>query len=334
MQTVLERPETPDRCELQHKVFTTLGDVRFRRSSTDGETMIALRLGDKEAQLPIESLRREFSIGKDTADGRMLDLIGSALDYVSSLQPGDRLPPEVCSGLASWAPGSKHIRMAGTRLRLDLVSWGDPKSARASVARDEATLLFMSDDPTLYSDVHLVSIAVADRLGLADGQQVVALLDECAQELAYIEALRERLLGRVAALCRRVGLIQRDGKRPGMSFDTLSQVHRLLMIATKQMVGRFDEVDAQTGEIGSLLRNMDNQRVFIRANRDWLYRCLRTWEPILDRWSRLADDGGDEMGPVLSASYQFLAPRYMPSTAWHGTREKRGTGPVPSPMRW
>ena len=121
MHIPLPCPELPDRCELQHQVFTSFGDVRFRRSTTDGVAMMALRLGEREAQLPLDALRREFSIGRETADGRMLDLIGSALDYVAFLQPGDRLPAEIRTGEASWKPSPSHLRLATTRLQLDFL---------------------------------------------------------------------------------------------------------------------------------------------------------------------------------------------------------------------
>ena len=331
---MLSCPELPGRCELQHKVFSTLGDVRFRRSSTDGVPMMALTLGDREAHVPLDSLRREFCIDKDSADGRMLDLIGSALDFVSSLQPGDQLPPEVRTGEASWQPSPNHIRRAATRLRLDLVTWMTPASRWSKADRDELTLLRLADDPALRAEVNAVSIPVAGQLGLKDGADVIRLLEELSQEMAYIEALRERLLGRVAGLCRRVGRLIRDRQRPIGSFDTLSQVHRLASVALKQIVSRFEDVDAQTGEIASLLRNVDNQRSFIRTNRDWLYRTQRAWEPVLDRWNRAADLPPEEMGAMFTATYQFLAQRCMPATAWHRPRQQRRSGTASLSMAW
>ena len=334
MRDMLPCPELPARCEFQHKVFTTLGDVRFRRSSTDGVPMMALMLGDREAQLPLASLRREFCIDKDSADGRMLDLIGSALDFVSSLQPGDQLPAEIRTGEASWQPSPNHMRLAATRLRLGLVAWMSPASRWAKTAQDELTLLRLADDPSLREEVHAVSIAVAGQLGLRDGADVIRLVEELSQELAYIEALRERLLGRVAGLCRRVGRLLHDRKRAPGSFDTLSQVQRLISVACKQIVSRFEDVDAQTGEVGSLLRNVDNQRSFIRSNRDWLYRTQRAWEPVLDRWSRVAEIPAEEMGALLGVTYQFLAQRCMPATAWQRPRQQRRDSTAPARMAW
>ena len=57
--------------------------------------------------------------------------------------------------------------------------------------------------------------------------------------------------------------------------ETLTQVRRLTNAALKQIGHRFEELDAQTGEVMAALRNTDSQRTFIRSNRDWLYRAQR-----------------------------------------------------------
>ncbi len=331
---MLHSPKMPDCCELEHKVFSTLGEVSFRRSSTDGVAMMALRLGEREATLPLDSLRREFAIGKDSADGRMLDLIGSALDYVACVQPGDRLPPELRTGEASWQPSPTHNRLAATRLRLDLVAWMAPGGRWAKAGRDDATLLRLADDPALREEVHAVACAVAGQLALPDGGEVVRRMDEVSWELAYIEALRERLMARVVQLHRRLARLLQDRKRPGLPFDTLSQVHRLATVAAKQIADRFEHVDAQTGEIGSLLRNVENQRRFIRSNRDWLYRTQRAWEPVLESWCRTAEIPAAELGTLLASTYRFLAQRFLPGTPWQRPRQQRGRALPTHHMAW
>jgi hypothetical protein len=66
----------------------------------------------------------------------------------------------------------------------------------------------------------------------------------------------------------------------------------------------------------SALRNADSQRVFIRSNRDWLYRAQRAWQALLAEWD-VAGIGFDEgIFLLLNRSYHFLAPRFMPVTEW------------------
>ena len=102
----------------------------------------------------------------------------------------------------------------------------------------------------------------------------------------------------------------------GSHFETLTQVRRLTAAALQQIGHRFDELDAQTGEVMAALRNADSQRTFIRSNRDWLYRAQRAWESLLAEWD-VAGIGFDEgILQLLNRSYQFLAPRFMPVTEW------------------
>ena len=70
-----------------------------------------------------------------------------------------------------------------------------------------------------------------------------------------------------------------------MPIETLTQVRRLAPRRCADQP-RFEELDAQTGEVMAALRNVDSQRAFIRSNRDWLYRSQRAWEPILGEWER------------------------------------------------
>ena len=303
------------RLELQHRVFSTLGDVRFRRSDTDGTPVLAMTLGEREAQIPLDALQREVGIASDSPDGRMLELIAAALDHVPSLQPGDRLPSEVLSGRASWRPSPDHLRLAGVRLRLNLVAWLSPKSHWAKAKRDGPTLLRLADDPALSREVQAAALAAARLLGLGDAAQLLGLLTELSEEMSYIEALRERLLARVEALCRQVSELQGTRKHGGTLGDTLSQVHRLARLAFHDLRVRFDDVDAITSAFDTLARNLDGLRSFIRNTRDYLYRNQRAWEPLLRRGDAAA---GVSVSGLLTATYQFLAQRSMPTTAWQG----------------
>lgn len=87
---------------------------------------------------------------------------------------------------------------------------------------------------------------------------------------------------------------------------------------------------AQTGEVMSALRNMESQQAFIRSNRDQLYRSQRAWQPVLDGWAAASDAEGIEVPwDLVSRSYQFLAPRYMPATTWSAPgAPRRGRAPA------
>src|SRR4051794_6220071 len=72
-----------DRCALSHRVFTSFGDPLFRRAETDAAPVMVVKLGDRQAAIPLRSLQREFGIPDESDDGRMLGLIAQSLDFVA-----------------------------------------------------------------------------------------------------------------------------------------------------------------------------------------------------------------------------------------------------------
>lgn len=300
----------PETCQLQHPIFRMLGPVSFRRASTDGTPVMVVSLGEREAVMPLRALQREFGIADESPDGRMLGQVAEGLDYVCGIAPGDRLPSEVLSGRASWEPGPEHRSLALSLVRLRLLAWLDPGAASGEgdpIARLES-------DPTMRHSVQLAFERAAIELDLPDRQAVIARVEELAGELAYIEALRDRLLLPVQAMLARIEALALTCRGDSHRQESTGRVQRLAEIALARFQERFDEVAAQTGEVISALRNMESQQAFIRANRDQLYRAQRAWQPILDGWAAAVADPAP--WELVARTYQFLAPRYMPATAW------------------
>ena len=321
----------PTLCRLDHAVFTKLGRVTFRRAETDGTPMLMVNFGEREVGIPLSSLKHAFGISDASDDGRMLGLIAESLDFVTSLQIGDPLPDEVITGAASWQPTAAHRLAAATRLRLQLLGWLDPEAARANVRAGDIGVR-IETDPVLKAKVQAAFREAAVALEVADSDAVVALVERLSEELAYIEALRDRLLARVLELGGRLagigrGFNRKDAKRR----ETLTQVQRLMLRATGEFSARFKEIDAQTGEVIATLRNADSQTAFIRSNRDVLYRNLRAWEPLLERWAEAASDFEADVWPLMTDTYQFLARRYLPVSEWPNFNSLRQGG-VRKPM--
>ena len=305
-----------DRCSLQHRVFTLFGDPLFRRSETDGTPVMVVRLGDREAAIPLRSLQREFGIPDDSDDGRMLGLIAQSLDFVTGLHLGEALPAEVLSGAASWEPEPVHLEIAKARLQWQLVAWLNSGTGADAPHLDADTLLQVADDPARKQLVQEAFAKAATALGLPSREAVIELVEQLAQELAYIEALRDRLLRRVNGMADKLNRMAQAYHGDGSHLETLTQVRRLTGIALKQIGHRFEELDAQTGEVMAALRNADSQRTFIRSNRDWLYRTQRAWQSLLASWDGAGMGFDEGILLLLNRSYQFLAPRFMPVTEW------------------
>jgi len=324
----------PDRCLLKHQVFTMLGAVSFRRSRADGMPVMVVAMGDKEALLPLRALQREFGIDDDSPDGRMLGLIAESLDYVCGLSMGDMLPTEVLTGKASWEPTAQHRKLAFSIVRLQVLAWIDPDAADPAKGDPIERL---ETDAMLRQQVQRAFERAAQELGLADSNAVVALVEELAGELAYIEALRDRLLRPVQVIVARLERLVTAYRGDSQRQETVTRVHRLALSARVQFQERFDEVAAQTGEVMSALRNIESQQAFIRSNRDQLYRSQRSWQSTLDAWT--AGDAQTEEVPweLMARTYQFLAPRYMPVTEWAATtsgRSPRGAAKQIQAMAW
>ncbi len=305
----------PTSCVLEHRAFSSFGPVSFRRSPTDQAPVMVVQLGDREAMVPLRALQRELGIEDDSGDGRMLALIVEALDFVSSLAPGDKLPSEVLTGQASWQPDAVHLRLAAARIRMQLAAWLGGEAEATALAEPQA-MMTLAEDPTHRQKVQQAFARAAEELGLPDSSEVVALVEDLARELGYIEALRDRLLRRVQEVCVRLELLFKGWRGDSSHLETLTQVRRLSALALRQISSRFDELDAQTGEVVSALRNAESQRVFIRSNRDWLYRSLLSWQPILTEWATPPLQLDETAWSLLARTYKFLAPRYMPVTEW------------------
>lgn len=305
-----------EHCTLNHQVFSTLANPLFRRAEADGTPVMVVMLGEREAAIPLRSLQREFAIPDESDDGHMLALIAQSLDFVACLRIGDPLPAEVLSGEASWEPDELHLQIANARLQWQLVVWLNSGTGGDTPNLDADSLLQVADDPSRKQQVQQAFAKAAETLGLATREDVIRLVEEIARELAYIEALRDRLLRRVKSMADKLNHMAQAYRGDGSHLETLTQVRRLTTTALKQISHRFEELDAQTGEVMSTLRNADSQRTFIRSNRDWLYRSQRAWQTLLAEWD-VAGIGFDEgMMLLLNRSYQFLAPRFMPVTEW------------------
>ena len=329
-------PDLPDVCVLEHSAFHYFADVLFRRDETNETPVMVIPLGERIAAVPLRALQRELGIADDSPDGRMLGLIAQSLDFVAGVQIGDPLPTEVLDGRASWTPGAIHRGVAAARLRLQLAAWLRPEAAGGTTA-DIDTVRRLDEDPAMRQHINDAMEQAARDLGLTERGDVVGLLETLADELSYIEALREGLLNRVRELVAEVERIARAGRIVHKRLEIITQVRRLSNTALRQIAKRFDELDAQSREVLTALRNIDSQRSLIRSSRDGLYRLSRAWEPILRGWEASGELSGPALWRLIDRTYHFLAPRYMPVQEWQafvaGHRRARPQ-PLGSVMTW
>ena len=326
--------DIPTHCQLTHRMFALFEQPHFRRTDADATPVMVVQMGEKEAVMPLRAIQRELGIADESADGQMLALIAEALDFVPALRLGDPFPREVLTGDASWEPDPKHVARALTRLRLQLVAWLHGPAGEETIVIDNDSLAHADEDPVLRQQIQEAFQRAADELGYPSKDAVIAQLESLAGELAYIEALRDRLLDGVRALTQRIEQLVHAPQPDAGQRGLLERVRHLGNEAFQQLNHRFEQQDAQTGEVMAMLRHLDSHRGFIRSNRDWLYRCHMAWEPTLAAWATEAKSPSPDMRPLLLRTYQFLAPRFMPVTEWLKTNKPVKKADIGVRMSW
>lgn len=319
----------------EHKFFASFEDLYFRLTDT-GEAVAVLKLASNEAVLGFDGIRREFSLTDESPDGRMLNQLAEALQFVRGLRIGDPLPKEILTREASWEPSDRHLRIARQRLTMQLVTW---LTGNEHIFTSAEELMQIAEDPQVKKNVSLAFSEAAEALGLGRDrrEQVVEYIETLAKELAYIEAERD-IYAEIKRNDDKVQGLRRLYSSDRGVIETTDQVARLYQRAMKVFQDYFDQVDAQTGEILAMLKNIDNQIEYIRQVRDELHRRLLPWEDIIPVWKTVFVVKSEENIVRIRDLYQFLAPRFMQVNEWVLVT-KRGfeqgkKKPLGGVMRW
>lgn len=305
---------TPTTVELRHKFFASFPGMFFAKSEQGGEPSLYVKLTEYEVTLPLVGIRREFNIADASRDGRVLNLVADALDYVKGLRMGDPLPKEVYSQGASWEPSVRDRTIAYHRLTMQLVTW---LSGNEHVISNPEELLQVAQDPNAQRKINEAFSQAAERLGIgkARKQDVVTYIEQLAAELAYIEALRQRYK-QVIDLDNQIQGLRRIYGTERSVLEIADPVARLMQVAKRQFKDSFDDIDAQTGEILSVLKNIHNQIKFINHTRNGLYRRLLAWEEVMEKWKGVPVCRSMVVPDLFRDTYHFLAPRFMQVKEW------------------
>lgn len=307
-------PENMPKVKLNHWFFHKMDEVYFQLGASDKEPTLVARIAKNDVVLTLKGVCKEFEIGPETADGQMLDMIGKGLRFVKAIRIGDTLPSEIVTREASWTLSARHREIAYQRVSLQLVNWlagGD------NMITDPDELLQLADDPAIKKSINAAFAEAAIKLnyGIDEKAKVVGHVEELANELAYIEALRDRYR-RVRSMDVKIQELRRLYGREKSILEIADQVARLAERALKEFDQMFLEIDAQTGEILSVLKNLNSQIPYIRDKRDDIHVRLMAWDELLDRWDQ-AETKIDRNNPnLLRDTYKFLAPRFMLVKEW------------------
>jgi len=307
--------QIPAVVELEHKFFKVFADPYFRISDPPEEKpVLCAMLGDQEVLLSLGGIARELELEADDPLQLMLNTVAKSLRFVTVLRPGDAIPAEVLTGEASWEAGVDHLNLARQRLTIQLVTW---VSGRETMITDPYELQQLFDDPSTKQKITDAFNEAAARLGVAGQEEVANMVEGFAVELSYVEALRERYV-QIRDLFQKMNVLRKNYHDQNSIIDEIDPVIRLMKKPVADFQSSFDLIDAQTGEIMTVLSKLDVQRDYVRDLRNDLYIRFEAWREIVDQW-----DGVDPLYPQgfniangLRDLYRFLALRYMAADEW------------------
>ncbi len=307
--------QIPAVVELEHSFFKVFNEPYFRTSAPpDEKPVFCAMLGEQEVSLPLSGIIRELSLEEGHPLRVMIETISKSLRFVTALRPGDEVPAEVLTGEASWDPGPEHLEIALQRLTMQLVTW---VSGRETMIIDPLALKQLFDDPATKQKISDAFAEAAERLEVADKDEVASMIEDFAAELSYVEALRERFI-EFQALCKKLTSLRRTHSDQKSILEQVDPVLRLLNNPITHFQASFDRIDAQTGDIMAVLSTLDSQREHIRELRDELFVRFQAWQEIIAQWRDV-----DPMYPqefnianALRDLYRFLAQRYIEPDEW------------------
>jgi hypothetical protein len=299
----------------QHKVFNVPKSY-FAPASDTGEALFHVMLGTIQGAMTIDALRAEFGIKPDSSDSKLLGIIERSLRFLKRIRPGDSIPREILDGTASWSVEDRHREIANSRLSYQLATW---IGGEESVVADAEQLRKLADDPAVKARIVESFGSAAEKLGLGKDkkQEVVDRIDTLANELAYIEALRERF-GAIRAIVEKLAACVKLYNRDRQTAGEISRMQTLIREPILEFEKIFKSIYVETAEILPLLQNLAARVEAIRRARDELHARFMQWDEIIALWDDLQLVRGDYHYVVFKKTYQFLAQKYRPSTDWNG----------------
>jgi len=305
-------PSDPVIVAFEHVFFHKVDDIYFRLDQATQQPVVVISLGGDRANLPLEGVRKEFSIDPDSPDGQMIALLSKSLKYVKGLRMGDPVPQEVLTGEASWDAKEKHRQIAYYRLSVQILGW---LSGDEHVITNPDELMQVAGDPTFRKRVNDAFGEAAAALDLSSKDQVADLLQGLSEELAYIEALRDEF-NAIKRVHEKAQALRQAYANEKHTMEMANALVRLLTLAVEDYTREFEQVDAQTGEIMSALRNLDTVKGYLREYRDDLRVRLLVWDSILKEWLTKPLRRGRALEDLMAETLRFLGPRYMPVDEW------------------
>lgn len=319
------------RLVLHHPAFATFDSPFFRISESERKPVLVIRMDDREASLPVSGVMREFGISALDHDGVMLAMVARALEFVTGMRIGDRMPSEVLTGEASWVADENYQDRAVVRLNLQLLAW----TAGQSGATGREALSRAAQTPMSAGSLADSLRRLSTQVGGITPDDALSRIRHVAGEFAHVDALRDQLLRGAQRLGAVLERLARGFRGDTTHKELLMQVRRLAGIGIADLQKRFDEVDHAVADIYEIVSRPEEVVAKIRFHRDALYVRCRAWEPYIMEWSTIEARHNARTWHLAHDTYHFLAPRFMTTVEWLTSPTSGATvGQVRSGMEW
>ncbi len=318
--TELPPPKKADKSKtfaFDHAVFQVKG--AYFGFGKDGDSVcLHVPLGDIMAALPIEAVKIQFQIPKDSEDAKLLDVAEKSMKFVKRIQPGDSIPAEILDGSASWRVEPHHIARANARISMQIISW---MSGKPVEVHDTGELETLANNPDTKKKIQEAFELLAEKLGLgrANKNQIVEMIEQLARESSYIEALRERFQ-KIQKIYSGFNVLFAAYKRERGVQDEIGRIRILMKKPVEDISGIFLQVDANTGEVFNALKRLRETISYIRNKRDELHQRFMLWDEILVAWEGVALERDGRMDKLVRITYRFIARHFPQDSEWSLTR--------------
>lgn len=292
-----------------HKVFQLKG-ARFALTEDGLEPAFHVELGTLVASLPLGTVRVEFNIDRDSADGVLLAIVEKSLRFVKEIRPGDSIPRELLDGSASWSVEERH------RLRAKARMWAQAIGTDETFgAKDDVLEAFVSR-PETPEKLKNAAAKIAIKLGYEmTADSVLGRIDDLVRELAYTEALQERC-GEVLAIVPKLNQLARVYRSDRAIVDELSRIRTLMLKPIELYDGIFARLNDRREDIVQVIGHFHERVEFIREQRDDVHQNMMLWDPILAAWKSLEMTRCTETETKIADLYRFIARHFLTSQAW------------------
>lgn len=309
-----EGPSIPETIQLKHKFFSVSDEIYFRAGEHEDEFFMVTPIEDQIVELSLSGIKRELKLKNNSHDGFMLSMVEKSLRFVQRIAIGDKIPTELLSGKASWEVTDEHRAVAQKRLTMQLVTW---LLGEEEVFTDIEQLNMVADDPNNKAKINDAFESAAKELGVPvdEKEKIIDLVNEFAEELAYIEALRGQFL-RLLVIQHRFKDLTDIYLNDNRMSEEVGRVTTLCEGAFDAFREDFKSIDYHTKNIIDVLKLMPEKIKIVRKFRDDMHSRFWAWRDLIEEWELTPAGRSVTVEKLIQVTYQFLAQRFLAQDEW------------------